>query len=134
MSGDHIQITTGAAGSGTGPTDRPASWSYRPRIDVTEDADEFVIRADVPGVTADGIRVDCADGTLTMHGIAPIRQRPDTEYLAHEYGVGDFDREIAFPDVIDTGRISAAYEAGVLTIRLPKHAKAKPLRIPVRAA
>ena len=134
MTGDNIEITTGAARSGPGPEDRPAGWSYRPRMDVTEDVDEFVILADIPGASADGIRIGCADGVLTMHGIAPMRQRPDTEYLAHEYGIGDFDREIAVPEVVDIGRISAAYHAGVLRIRLPKLAKAKPLRIPVRAA
>lgn len=110
------------------------AWSYRPRIDITENADEFTIFADMPGTTADGITISFESRTLAIRGRVKWRQRRDTEYLTHEYGIGDFDRELVLSDVVDHDRITADYERGVLIIHLPKSEKSKPRRIPVRAA
>ena len=134
MTADNIEIKPGTPGSARSPQDPSASgWSYRPRIDVIEDADEFTILADMPGTTADDIRINFENRTLTIHGTVQARHLRDTEFLTHEYGVGDFDRELVLSDALDADRISAAYEHGVLTIHLPKSQEAKPRRIPVRA-
>jgi HSP20 family protein len=133
MTGQSIEIRHGAAGS-TQPGQALAAsgWSYRPRIDVTEDANEFTILADMPGTTAEDIRINFESRNLTIHGTVRSRQPRDTEYLAHEYGVGDFDRELVLSEAVDTDRISAEYERGILTVHLPKSEEAKPRRIPVR--
>ena len=134
MTADNVEIKPGAPGSARPRQDPSASgWSYRPRIDVIEDADEFTILADMPGATADDIRINFENRTLTIHGTVQARQLRDTEYLTHEYGVGDFDRELVLSDALDADRISAEYEHGVLTIHLPKSQEATPRRIPVRA-
>ena len=135
MTADNIDIKPGAPGSARSRQDPSASgWSYRPRIDVTEDAGEFTILADIPGANADDIRINFENRTLTIHGTVQARQLRDTEYLTHEYGVGDFDRAVVLSDAVDSNRISAGCEHGVLTIHLPKSEEARPRRIPVRAA
>lgn len=116
-----------------GETAVQSGWSYRPRIDVTEVDDEFTILTDMPGSIPEDIHLDCKNRTLTIRGTVQARQPRDTEYLTHEFGVGDFDREIALPNAVDPDRICAEYEHGVLTIHLPKSEEAKPRRIPVRA-
>ena len=126
MTGENIEVKRG------GQTPSASGWSYRPRLDITEVADEFTIMADMPGTTADDIRINFEGRTLTIHGTVAARQHSEVEYLTHEYGIGDFDRELVLSDGVDAGRISADYEAGVLTIHLPKSEEAKPRRIPVR--
>jgi HSP20 family protein len=135
MTGDNIQINPGAPGSAQARQDPSASgWSYQPRIDIIEDAEKFTILADMPGTTADDIRVNFENRTLVIHGTVQARQLRDNEYLTHEYGVGDFDRELVLSDVVDSDRISAEYEHGVLAVHLPKSEESKPRRIPVRGA
>lgn len=113
---------------------RKSEWSYRPRLDVTECGDEFTVTIDMPGTTADAIRVDFADRILTIHGAVSARQQTGVDYLTHEYGVGDFDREFALTDGIAADRITADYENGVLTVHLPKSEEVKPRRIPIRGS
>jgi HSP20 family protein len=131
MTGENIEVRNAGARPETG---HPVShWSYRPRIDVTESIDGFRIVADLPGATPEGIRIDCRDRTLAIHATVPARQAVGTEYLAHEYGVGDFDREFLLPEAIEADQVTAEYHCGVLTIDLPRCEAAKPRRIPVRA-
>lgn len=134
MTGDNIEIKPGASGWNGDTAGPPASgWSYRPRIDITEATDEFTIFADMPGTAADDIRISFESGTLTIHGTVRARQSSDTDYLTHEYGVGDFDREFTLSDAVDATRITAEYDRGVLTVHMPKSEEVKPRRIPVRA-
>lgn len=112
---------------------RAGQWSYRPRIDVTEDPDAYLVVFDLPGVRPDAICVDCEQDTVHVHGTVPPRQAADMHYIAHEYGIGDFDRTFAVPASVDPARINADYRHGVLTVRLPKAEHARPRRIEVRS-
>ncbi len=114
--------------------DKPSAWSYRPRVDIVEDTDEFTVLADMPGASVDNIRITFENRTLTIHGTVSARQGHDVEFLTHEYGVGDFDRELPLVEGVNADRISAEFEHGVLTVHLPKSDRAKPRRIPVREA
>jgi len=124
----HDDVETGLGPLRTVPT----GWSYRPRVDVTENADGFVISADMPGSSPDAVDVSFENRTLMIRGAVPARQVRGTEYLLHEYGLGDFDRHLVLPDTVDPSSIDAVYVGGVLTIRIPKTAAAKPRQIPVR--
>jgi HSP20 family molecular chaperone IbpA len=132
MTSHAITINRGEADSGGAPT-RASRWSYRPRIDVTEDAEAISILFDAPGARPDAIRIDCEQDTLHVHGTVPPRQAADMHYIVHEYGIGDFDRTFAVPDSVDPAGIDADYQHGVLTIRLPKAEHARPRRIEVRS-
>ncbi len=117
--------TESAAENGTGPY-------YRPDVDVVERADELLIVADAPGLTADGISINFEQNSLTVHGKV-ARQAAEANYLVREYGTGDYYRVFRVSDRVDASRISATYTDGVLTVHLPKVEAAKPRTIKVAA-
>lgn len=104
---------------------------YRPSVDILEQADELVVRADVPGATGDGVDVNFEDGTLTIHAKVEPRQE-GAEFLVREYGVGDYYRTFHVSEAIDPEKIVAEYADGVLTLHLPKAEVARPRRIDVK--
>lgn len=135
MTDESIEVRRGEPQAAVVKRSGPASgWSYKPRIDVTESEDAFAILTDLPGVTADDIDMNFTNGLLTIHGRVPLRQEHGTRYLAHEYGVGDFDREIFVSEAVNAAAIGATLTNGVLTVTLPKSEEAKPRRIKVRPA
>jgi HSP20 family molecular chaperone IbpA len=95
--------------------------------------DELLLKADMPGVGADGVSLNYDSGTLTLHGAVNIRQSEGVQYLMQEYGIADFHREFSINEEIDPDGISAEYKNGVLTVRMPKAEAAKPRRIEVKA-
>lgn len=107
--------------------------TYRPSVDIVEDAQELRILADMPGTCADSVDIDFEDGTLTIHGRVPQRRGDDAKYLLQEYGVGDFCRAFQIGEVIDASRISAEYASGMLTVHLPKVEAVKPRKIHVQS-
>ena len=107
--------------------------SYRPNVDILEENDGLIVRADVPGADRDRIDVQFEDGTLTIHAKVDPRQDDETEYLLGEYGTGDFYRTFQVSEAIDATKISAEYADGVLTLHLPKTEAIKPRKISVQA-
>jgi HSP20 family protein len=106
---------------------------YRPQVDILEQEDELLLRADVPGAKADQIDVQFEDGTLTLRATVLPRQSADQRFLLREYGVGDFYRTFRVSEEIDVGKISAEYQEGVLTLHLPKVEAVKPRKITVKS-
>jgi HSP20 family protein len=105
---------------------------FRPNVDIMEEADELLVVADMPGTKGDAIAVDFEDGTLTIHGKVDPRQDDGTNYLLHEYGIGDYYRTFEVSESIDAGKISAEYADGVLKLHLPKAESSKPRKISVK--
>ena len=109
-----------------------ATPTYRPCYDVTERDDALVVRADMPGVKAEQVDLQFHEGHLKIHARTEPRNysgRP----LWQEYGVGDYEWSLRLGDTIDVANIAAAYHDGVLTLTLPKQAKAQPRKIDVKA-
>ena len=90
----------------------------KPRVDIYENSDEFVIVADLPGVQRDQLRLDLDADRLTL-----ATDREGTNYL----------RTFAIPREIDRDKVEAKLEAGVLSLHLPKSAAVKPRQITVTA-
>ena len=123
------------------PAERAASRArvYQPRIDVLERDQEFVVRADMPGLDAQQVDITCERGLLSIQGrLSPERttqrERSSARVWLREYGLGDFRREIRLGDTIDTQRIEADYSEGVLTLRLPKLAEMRPRKVEVKGS
>ena len=95
-------------------------------VDVYEDKDSLFIRADLPGVTREDISVEMADGTLV---ISASRKNPATEGSPDE--AFSLSRSITIPDAVQTEKVTATYENGVLTVTLPKQEESKPKKITV---
>jgi HSP20 family protein len=124
---------TKAADPTTTPEHTRSVQCYRPQVDILEQKDELLLKADVPGAQADQIDVDFEDGTLTLRVAVPLRQSADQRFLLREYGVGDFCRTFRVSESIDAGKISAEYQEGVLTLHLPKVEAVKPRKIEVKS-
>jgi len=104
---------------------------YAPRVDIVETDEAFLMYADMPGVKADNVSLHCKDGQLILHGHC-VPRTLGHKPLHREYGVGDFYRSFALSDLVDTTRIEARIENGVLALTLPKAERAKPKRISVK--
>lgn len=115
-------------------TERPREErSYSPDVDIIETPDELLLIADLPGVTAENVTAQYERGTLTIQGRPTARQeREGRDWLLNEYGVGDFHRAFQLGEGIDAERIVAEVADGVLTLHLPKAAKARVRKIPVK--
>lgn len=100
--------------------------STRFPVDLYEDKDNTYVRAELPGLNRDDINVEMSDGYLT---IAASRKTAGTNGEAEESF--SFSRAVSIADDVDTTKVSAAYENGVLTVTLPKREEAKPKKITV---
>jgi HSP20 family protein len=101
-----------------------------PAVDILETADrEFVIKADLPEMKREDIRLTFEQNVLTLSG---ERQAEFTEGLHRsERFRGAFSRSFTLPPTVDGSRISAAYKDGVLTVRIPQREEARPKQIEV---
>ena len=107
--------------------------SFRPDIDIYETRDEVVLVADVPGASGEDIDLRFEGGVLDVHARVQPRRPENAQYLAREYGVGDFHRTFQVSEDVDSANITAEISGGVLTVRLPKTDVAKPRRIEVKS-
>ena len=100
-------------------------------MDIFETDDELLVRADMPGLNTGDIDIRFEKGELIIQGSVQERQPAGASFIAREYGVGDYHRVFRVTEAIDSDRISASYDLGVLTLHLPKSEAAKPRRIKV---
>jgi len=103
-----------------------------PAVDIKEEPDCFLIRADVPGVDPKAIEVHAENGMLTIKGERESEKKEEKEgYKRVERVYGSFFRRFSLPDTADTDKITAKSNNGVLEIRVPKHEKVQPRKISV---
>ena len=111
----------------------PGRPSFRPAVDIYEDAETITLTAEVPGLPADAIHVHVDDGVLTLSGERKLEKREDEEgYHRIERSFGSFTRSFSLPDNVDAGNIEASKDDGLLTIKLMKRSKPEPKRIAVK--
>jgi HSP20 family protein len=116
---------------------RDATWS--PAVDVHEEADRFVVRADLPGVRPADIEITADKGVLTLRGTRNFEPKSDDgkengRYSCVERVSGKFVRSFTLPENVQTDAIKAQFKDGVLDLSIPKVAKPEPRRIEVQAA
>lgn len=118
---DVMGATFGAAAGGR---------NYVPAADIRLNDQELIVHIDVPGVSKDNLEVALENGVLTIHGERKYEHgEKDRVLLGRGYGV--FSKSIALPEDVDPERLSADLRDGVLSIRVPKHERARPRRIEV---
>ena len=104
----------------------------RPRADITETANGFVVQVELPGVQRQGLEVTFENGELTLTGHrVPTTIPAGGELLYRESRPSDFRRTFELDQSIDATGISAALDQGLLTLHLPKAEAAKPRRIEI---
>ena len=116
-------------GESDGPK-APGSWS--PAVDVSEDVRENVLYAELPGMTKRDIDIQVAGDSLKLSGERrPHELQRGEHYQRIERSYGAFHRIFRINTPIDVARVTATYEDGILTVRLPKIATAKPRQITI---
>jgi HSP20 family protein len=106
---------------------------FIPPVNIIEGADQYIVEADLPGVTREGLEITVEDNELTIigHRQETIQEVPNAEVLYQEMRPGDFRRVFELDPTIDTSKINARMDQGVLTLTLPKAEKVKPRKIQV---
>lgn len=106
-----------------------------PPVNVYEDADAVVVECELPGADHDSIEVFATGDVLTLKGERPALE-PDDQTTVHiqERRYGAFNRSITLPLNVDSEKVEARYDNGILSIRLPKAAEARPRQVKVREA
>lgn len=101
-------------------------------LDVVENKDDFLVKASLPGVNPDDLEITFTDNVLTIKGeTREDKDIKDEQYHLRERRQGIFSRSISLPNRVKADAIEASYDAGVLTLKLPKVEEAKAKRIAI---
>lgn len=120
----------------------PATWrrlpaekrEWAPAMEVYEKDDKFVVKTELPGMKKEDIDISVIGDTLTIKGEKKAENEvKEKDYYCSERSYGSFFRSITLPSSIDTRKIEASYEEGILEISLPKTAEIKPKKVTVSA-
>jgi HSP20 family protein len=103
----------------------PAS-EHRFPVDLYEDKDNTYVRAELPGLAREDINVEMVDGYLSLNGTRKVID--DDGKVSETFSL---NRSIAIPEAVQTDKVSAAYQNGVLTVTLPKREEAKPRKVTI---
>jgi len=124
---NRVPARNGGAGA-----EQVAARAWAPSVDIFEDHNEIVVKADLPGVKQEDIDIELTGETLTIKGERKFEdtQRKDN-YLRVERSYGSFQRSFTVGVPIDQDKIKAAFNSGVLEVRLPKSELTKPKKITV---
>jgi len=114
--------------------DRPfAGYKAWPAIDVAEEDDAIIVRAEVPGCKAEDIDISVYGNTLTISGEKKLsEEKKEKGYYHVESTYGSFRREVTLPTDVDQGKTDAVCKDGVLSITLPKAEKTKTIKVKVK--
>lgn len=115
----------------------PAGTARAPRfmpMDLYRSGDHYVLHADLPGVDPGSVDVNVQNGTLTIKAERTERDTEGVQWIASERFTGTYLRQLSLGEGIDSEKIAATYENGVLTVTLPVAERAKPRRVEVQAS
>jgi HSP20 family protein len=109
-----------------------AGRQWIPAMDLVEREDHFVLRADLPGVREDDVKIELEDTVLTVSGERRTEREDHREgYHRIERATGTFRRSLTLPEGVDAGAITASFETGVLEITIPKPQQRQPQRVQI---
>ena len=107
---------------------------WMPAVDIKEEATQFVLHADLPGVDIKDIEITLENGVLTLKGQRAAEKKEETEqYRRVERVRGTFLRRFSLPEAVDAEKVSAKCKDGVLEVIVPKRESAQPRRIAIEA-
>jgi HSP20 family protein len=108
-----------------------AEWA--PLVDISEDDQEYLIKAELPDVRKEHVKVTAEDGTLTISGERAFEKaEKGRKYHRIERSYGTFVRNFALPDDASASKVAAVFRDGVLSVHLAKTEKAKPQQIEIK--
>ncbi len=106
-----------------------------PLMNVTEDKNNYYVRAELPGIPSNELDISVTGDTLSVSGEKVVSSEDENaKYHRRERDAGSFSRVISLPAQVDTDKVEAKSENGILTVTLPKAESTKPKQITVEAA
>ncbi len=126
------QIFEDALARSRGREEGLRSGMWTPAVDIYENNDSVVVKAELPGVERDQISVEVKDGILSLRGERRFEKEVKEEsYHRIERSYGSFQRSFSLPVSVDQEKVTAHFRNGVLEVTLPKKEQAKPKQIQV---
>jgi len=105
---------------------------WTPAMDLVETDDQFVLRADLPGLDESDVKIEIHDKVLTLSGERRYEHEGKKDgFYRLERGSGQFSRTLTLPDGVEPDAITAAFDKGVLEVRIPKPEERKPRRVQI---
>jgi len=112
-----------------------ASRQWIPAMDLVERREHFVLRADLPGVREEDVKIELEDSVLTVSGERHGETEENREgYHRIERSTGAFRRSVSVPDGVDASSITARFDGGVLEVTIPKPKQRQPQRVQISLA
>ena len=110
-----------------------SQWS--PIVDITEDEKEYLIKAELPEVRKEDVKLTVENGVLTLSGERKFeKEEKNRKYHRIERAYGSFARSFSLPDDADAGKVTAEFKDGLLSVRVAKNEKALPKTIEVKVS
>jgi HSP20 family protein len=105
---------------------------WMPAMDLAETEEDFVLRADLPGLGEEDVKIELEDSTLTVSGERKAEHEDKGEgFYRVERAFGSFSRSLTLPQGVDPEAVTAAFDRGVLEVRIPKPEERKPRKIQI---
>jgi HSP20 family protein len=118
-----------------GTEGRPWRAGVYPLVNISEDPDHFYVRAELPGVKAEDLEITFQDNSLILRGERKIAaEEKQVNYHRRERESGFFRRIVALPAPVQPDKVEAAFQNGILTIKMAKPETVKPRKIEVKVA
>ncbi len=106
--------------------------SWRPAVDIRETEDAYQVHAELPGLTKDDIQITIENNVLKLSGERRFeKDTKEEEYHRIERAYGSFTRAFSLPSRVDSERVEASFQDGILTVTVPKAAEARPRKIEI---
>jgi HSP20 family protein len=120
--------------SGANGTSNTGSRRWIPAMDLVEAEDNFVLRADLPGLSESDVNIELEDNVLMISGERKAEHQERQEgYYRLERASGAFSRSLTLPEGVDPEAVQASFDRGVLEVRIPKPEQRKPRKVTISA-
>ena len=124
----------GSRSSGRGGAELASARTWAPAVDIFEDREEIVVKAELPGLRQEDIDIELTGDTLTLKGERKFEDAPRKDnYVRVERAYGQFQRSFTIGVPVRHDGVKASYKDGILEIRLPKSEETKPKKVQVTA-
>ncbi len=118
--------------TGTGTTGNGGHRRWLPAMDLLETENDFVLRADLPGLSEQDVNIELEDNVLTVSGERKAEHEERKEgYYRVERASGSFSRSLTLPEGINPDAVKATFDRGVLEVRIPKPEERKPRKVSI---
>jgi HSP20 family protein len=113
------------------PAEEAADRSWTPRVNIQETQESYRLEAELPGLTKEDVQITLENNVLRLAGERKLDEETKSSYQRIERVYGSFSRSFALPMQVDTEKVEASFQNGILTITVPKAEQAKPRTISI---